>query len=334
MDSTVEVVAPARLHFGLWSLGCPPEAGPDARQFGGVGVMICHPAVRLRIEPAGQWTVQGQQTQRVETFAQRWAAYYGRRLPDCRVTLCEAPPPHAGLGSGTQLALSVAAGLSRFCQMPMPHLSELARSVGRARRSAVGTYGFALGGLIVERGKAPHELLSPLEYRVVLPPAWHFVLVRPLGMEGLAGSQEADALAQLPPVPPRVTQELIDRVRHEMVPAALCGDFATFSESVYAYGRQAGTCFAPLQGGPYNGSVLTALVERLRHLGIRGVGQSSWGPTVYALTASRDEAERLASQLTHLSDLPPLEVQVTHPASRGASLRPLPIWEPAPAGGD
>lgn len=334
MHPTVEVVAPARLHFGLWSLGLPPGAPEDAWQYGGVGVMVRRPAVRLLIEPAGQWTVEGQQAERVAAFAQRWAAYYGRCLPECRVTLCEASPPHAGLGSGTQLALSVAAGLSLFCQMPAPSLAELASSVGRARRSAVGTYGFAFGGLIVEGGKARHERLSPLECRIVLPSAWHFVLVRPLGVQGLAGSQEADALAHLPPVPPHITQELIARVRQEMVPAALRGDFAAFSESVYAYGRQAGTCFAPLQGGTYNGSIVTAVVERLRQLGIRGVGQSSWGPTVYALTASRDEAEALAGQLARQADLPPLEILVTEAASRGASFRPRMLWEPAVTGGE
>lgn len=334
MHPTIEVVAPARLHFGLWSLGLPPKAGQGARQFGGVGVMIRRPAVRLRIEPTRGWTVQGEQSERALAFAQCWAAYHGCSLPDCRLTLEEVPPPHAGLGSGTQLALSVAAGLSLFCGKPIPTLSELAESVGRGRRSAVGTYGFAFGGLIVERGKAPHERISPLEYRVVLPSAWHFVLVRPLGVQGLAGSQEAEALARLPPAPPRVTQELVERVRQEMVPAALRGDFATFSESVYAYGHRAGTCFAPLQGGPYNGSVVTALVERLRHMGIRGVGQSSWGPTVYALVASRPEAEALAEQLARCTDLPPLEVLVTETAPRGAALAPQAIWEAVPTGSD
>jgi beta-RFAP synthase len=296
--------------------------------------MIRHPALRLRIEPAGQWTVQGEQAERVSAFARSWAAYHGRSLPDCQVTLREAPPPHAGLGSGTQLALSVATGLSLFCRMPVLPLAELAKSVGRAKRSAVGTYGFAFGGLIVERGKAPHESLSPLEYRVVLPPAWHFVLVRPRGMQGLAGSQEADALARLPPVPPQVTQELMARVRQEMVPAALRSDFEAFSESVYAYGRQAGSCFAPLQGGPYNGSVVTALVERLRRLGVRGVGQSSWGPTVFALAASCEEAEALAGQLARLADLPPLETVVTPAAPHGASLWPRTIWESVSAGSE
>jgi predicted sugar kinase len=36
------------------------------------------------------------------------------------------------------------------------------------------------------------------------------------------------------------------------------------------------------------------VVHALRAAGAQGVGQSSWGPTVYALAATDDEADRLA----------------------------------------
>ena len=50
--------------------------------------------------------------------------------------------------------------------------AELAQSVGRGLRSAVGTYGFVHGGMIAERGKLPGEVISPLDARVVLPEDW------------------------------------------------------------------------------------------------------------------------------------------------------------------
>jgi predicted sugar kinase len=167
---------------------------------------------------------------------------------------------------------------------------ELAVSVGRGKRSAVGTYGFALGGLIVERGKLPGEAISPLDCHLDLPAEWGALLACPRGAAGLANLDEALAFEQLPQVPTAVTKELARIVREEMVPGAAQADFEAFADAVYRYGRLSGTCFAALQGGPYNGPKLTAIVERCRAMGLAGVGQSSWGPTIYALVRSRSEA--------------------------------------------
>ena len=50
----VEVVTPSRLHFGMFSFG-----RDEARQYGGVGMMIVRPGVRLRFSPAGVFRVNG-----------------------------------------------------------------------------------------------------------------------------------------------------------------------------------------------------------------------------------------------------------------------------------
>ena len=42
MPPVVRIIAPSRLHFGLWSLG-----GDGTRRFGGVGAMVQQPALRL-----------------------------------------------------------------------------------------------------------------------------------------------------------------------------------------------------------------------------------------------------------------------------------------------
>ena len=54
IQRSVEVVAPSRIHFGLLSFG-----NPAIRRYGGVGVMLERPAVRVRITAAGAFTVSG-----------------------------------------------------------------------------------------------------------------------------------------------------------------------------------------------------------------------------------------------------------------------------------
>jgi beta-ribofuranosylaminobenzene 5'-phosphate synthase len=253
---------------------------------------------------------------RVGDFASRWAVFHG--LPDpppCCITLEATPPQHVGLGTGTQLALSVAAGLNALFGLGEPAAVELAMSVGRGLRSAVGTYGFVQGGLIVERGKLPGEAIAPLDCRLDLPADWRVVLVQPAAGSGLSGAAEQQAFDNLPPVPLPVTRQLADEIRMVTLPAAARGDFDQFSESVYRYGRLAGQCFAAIQGGPYNGPCLERLVESIRALGIRGVGQSSWGPTLFALLPDETAAERFQRQLSEELP-PPLPVMLTTTLNR------------------
>ena len=197
------------------------------------------------------------------------------------------------------------------------------RGLGRGLRSAVGTHGFLQGGLIAELGKLSHEALSPLDRRIALPSAWRFVLICPRQGEGLCGPAEGDAFSRLPSVPADVAGQLTCELRERLVPAAACGDFAAFGESVYRFGHRAGLCYAPLQGGAYNGERLSGLVELIRRCGVAGVGQSSWGPTVFAVCRDGDQAEKLVDELSRRGAIDDAEVWISATNNRGAERR---VW--------
>jgi predicted sugar kinase len=55
-------------------------------------------------------------------------------------------------------------------------------------------------------------------------------------------------------------------------------------------------------------------------LGFAGVGQSSWGPTLYAAAESQSAAERLAQSLRGDSVVE-LTVTIARPANQGAQIR-------------
>ena len=309
------VRAPARLHFGLFSFG------NMGRQFGGTGVMIAAPALKLVIRSASQFTVTGQLSHEVQACAERCVAAWGADdLPACHMEVVTAPPRHAGLGSGTQLACAVATGLAAWCGRPAPTAQALVEWTGRGQRSAVGTYGFLQGGLIVEAGRLPHDALSPMLSRVAVPADWRFILVRSDQTGGLSGEDELHAFATLAPVPSATREALVREVDEHLLPALVAGDCQTFGESVYRYGRLAGSCFAAVQGGPYNGPELTELVEALRELGVAGVGQSSWGPTVFGVVDSQTTAERIAAELQRRYSAERLSIAITEADNRGAEV--------------
>jgi beta-ribofuranosylaminobenzene 5'-phosphate synthase len=315
MPRLVHVVAPSRLHFGLWSVG---SASP--RQFGGVGAMIEQPELRLKISEAASLTATADSADRAIGYARRWAEFHNLPPPQCCIEISATSPGHVGLGSGTQLGLSVAAGLNALAGLPSQSPQELAQSVGRGLRSAVGTYGFVFGGLIVEQGKLPDEPISPLDCRIDLPGHWRFALVRPKQLVGLAGDVEAEAFGALPSVPPAVTEELIAEVSQRLVPAAATDDFPLFAESLYRYGRMSGEIFSARQGGPYNGPIVTSIIEQIRRLGHIGVGQSSWGPTVYVALPSQEAAEQLVLELGAQINSADLEMMISPPCNRGAQI--------------
>jgi len=316
----VRVSAPSRLHFGLFSFG-----HPETRQFGGVGTMAAHPRVELCLSPAATFQTAGPGADRVAEYAHRFIQFYGlpASLP-CRIDVVAAPRFHVGLGVGTQLGLAVAAALQAYHGRRQPPPAELARSVGRGLRSAVGTYGFVHGGLIVERGRAPDETFSPLDSRWEVPADWRFVLLQPRHGAGLTGLTEQQAFDSLPAVPEHITAQLLEEVRTRMLPALARARFDDFSESVYRYGRQAGLCFAACQGGPYHGHRLSELVNLVRSMGVAGVGQSSWGPTLFAILPSSAAARDFVARLRLAVPGEEIDMVLTAADNRGAAITVTP----------
>ncbi|HUY90856.1 MAG TPA: beta-ribofuranosylaminobenzene 5'-phosphate synthase family protein [Pirellulales bacterium] len=294
-NRVIQITAPSRLHFGMFSFGLS-----NVRQFGGVGAMLDAPALELEISPADRLETVGKSPERVREFAERAARQADWIAPEipCRIEVKRAPPAHVGLGSGTQLGLAVAMGLNAFFNGPWRTPQEFARAAGRGRRSAIGLYGAMSGGLLIEAGKFAEEEISPLVSRIKLPDEWRFVLCWPHDEAGLSGEAELQAFQRLPATKLAATEALCREALLELAPAAIEGDFERFSESLFRFGRLAGDCFAAEQGGPYANERIAQLIAELRSAGVCGVGQSSWGPLIFALARDQLQAQSITERLS------------------------------------
>jgi len=284
--------------------------------------MVDRPTVEVRLRRDKQMRVVGPFGQAVDEWARR--ALDAWSVPAafaCRIEVRTECRRHVGLGSGTQLALAVVSGLNTLFRGGRLTAPELAGLAGRGRRSAIGTHGFLRGGFLIEEGKKAGEALGNLVTRVPLPPQWRFVLACPEDQVGLSGSAEARAMARLPQVPDSVSRELRHLAVEQLQPAAEQGRFQAFSEALYAYGVLAGNCFAKLQGGSFATPDLQHLVASIRDLGVCGVGQSSWGPTIFALLPHAQDARRLVAGLRRRHAHRPIRYTIAGPNSRGACIR-------------
>lgn len=305
---TVRIVAPCRLHFGLLHV---PIAGfdhwPDGRpvrKFGGLGVMIDGPnaIVEIGSRSGGNARVRASdflkaiQTQRPE---------YRERIE--RLSLwAESPVEHIGLGVGTALGMAVARATFAALQMDLPY-RELAQLVGRGQRSGIGIHGFESGGFLFDEGKLHDGDLPTIRERLTLPANWRIVLLPSQESSTWHGDRERSAFHRHRSVSEvQATTERLHSLAAQLLAALRANDFEAFSQTISEFNRVAGEPFARDQGGTYASATIGNVIQTVRDWGYAGVGQSSWGPTVFAFAENDVDAARLCelakSQFAHLSE--------------------------------
>jgi beta-ribofuranosylaminobenzene 5'-phosphate synthase len=329
----VRVAAPARLHLGFLD-----PAATLGRRFGSIGLVLddfdtvveigCADADRFDTFDGGAAAL----SRAIEHLGALRAAT--RRTAPVRLALRAAPPMHAGLGSGTQLALAVGAAFSRLFDLGLDS-DALAVMLGRGARSGVGIAGFDHGGLLLDGGPraggAPALLLS----RLALPAPWRVVVALDPRVQGLSGAGEKAALATLPPLPHAVSAEICHEVLMRLLPGAAGAEFEPFAAGVSHIQRLLGDHFAPAQQGRrFASPEVAALMEWVGAHAVAGIGQSSWGPAGFAILRSADEARQVLASASAAGALDAaLDVFVCRPRDRGASVAVETAGEPAAAPG-
>jgi len=290
MSDAIVVEAPARLHFGVLDL-----RGSLGRSFGGIGAAAPAPTLLVSATPSDTLEVIGEDASRAEGFARQFLAHH-QLAGGGRVVVHRTLPAHSGLGSGTQLALAVARALAGLHGVATD-AAALAEAVGRTRRSAIGTWIFAGGGLVVEGGRRRQgEGVAPLLARVMFPSAWRCIVAIPDAAAGMSGAHEEAAFAQLPPPPEREVERVAHLVLMGLLPALAESDLDRFGSALTAIQTVTGGWFATVQGGTFTPGATAALVRQMTEWGAAGVGQSSWGPAVYGIVENDDAARRLVEK--------------------------------------
>lgn len=316
MPARITISTGARLHFGLFAHGRTGD-----REFGGVGVMIDRPGFVIDVSAAGEDDLgAGPWQPRIAALLERLRSTIpaGAARTPLKIEIRAASPRHSGLGSGTQLAMALAKGLSLLAGEAAPSAEELARRAGRGLRSSLGLHGFVHGGLLVDAGQSRPGEIGPLLARVEVPTGWRFVLLRPRDAAGLSGSDEAGGFARLGPMPQATTTELRRLTLSEIVPAVTECDFDRAADSIQQFGQIVGNYFAPVQGGVLAHPDMRELARRLATRRIKGIGQSSWGPTLFILCPDEAFASQLLADLATETSCTRCEMTIAAPFNRGA----------------
>lgn len=314
MPANVSVAASARLHLGFLDMN-----GGLGRKFGGVGMAIDAPATRLTLTRADRNFVEGPESARAAALLERAqeALSVARRH---RLTVQEAIPAHAGLGSGTQLALAVSAALRRLEDLPRDPLADAAL-MARGARSGLGAGLFQLGGVVVDGGRGAHTMTPPVVARAEFPDAWRVLLVSDPENVGLHGADERDAFAELPPFDATTSGEVCRLVLMQILPGVIEKDLAPFGAAVTRIQELVGDHFAPAQGGRrFTSGKVEATIARLLADGATGGGQTSWGPTGFVFVESDAAARRLLGRHGAQARQQGLDISIRQGLNRGARI--------------
>src|SRR5262249_58871717 len=247
-----------------------------------------------------------------------------RRALDLRgeydATIDEVVPAHVGRGSGTQLALAVAAGLRRLHGLPLDVRDDAIR-VGRGAGSGVGIGLFEQGGLVVDGGRGSAQTPAPIVSRLPFPEQWRILLVLDPHRQGVHGPDERELFGKLAPCSDTEAAHLCRLVLMQALPALADGDIAAFGSAIKELQARLGDYFAPIQGGSrFSSPDVAAAFDLLESEGALGIGQSSWGPTGFAFVPSAEEADRLLARTRSDPRFQELDIRACPGLNRGARI--------------
>lgn len=158
----VHVTAPARLHLGFLDLN-----GGLGRRFGSLGLTIGTFETGLHVERSRGFSATGPEAGQVTALAETFSRARGLD-GGAHFTLERVIPPHAGLGSGTQMALAIGTALERLYGRDSGARA-VARTLERGRRSGIGIGAFDEGGFIVDCGRGDLDEVPPVVMRLEFP---------------------------------------------------------------------------------------------------------------------------------------------------------------------
>ena len=328
--ASIAVKSGGRLHMGFFDLH-----GGLGRKFGSIGLSLTAPSLELSANSAEKLHVAGLASAipKASIIAQQIIAKLNL-AGSVSLNIKQHIPEHAGLGSGTQLALAIGSAISQLYGLNLS-TAQIALLTGRGGRSGIGIAAFNHGGLLIDGGRASSSSASsssmspsaalipkvpPLLARYDFPGDWRILLILDSSQPGIHGEAEREAFNQLPVFSENLAAHLCRHVLMQAMPALVEHDLTAFGSSIQELQAHVGDYFAPAQGGRYASKQVGAVLQHLERMGAACFGQSSWGPTGFAVFENAAEAEKRLQQLKMTFTEPALTWMICSARNHGAEI--------------
>jgi len=303
VDVSVTVTSPSRLHFALIDLN-----GELGRVDAGIGVALNEPSLKIKVSRIDSESETENPVEVLPILKRIRERIEPELKYSYKVEILRALPHHVGLGSRTQLSLSVAKAISVLEHRDFTTY-ELAKLVGRGGTSGIGTAAFDHGGFILDGGHlfrrgggigagVKHSFLPssasevpppPVLFQHPLPEDWFFVLAIPHVKRGAHGSEEIEIFKRNCPIRATEVEKLCRLILMRILPSVIEGDIYTFGESLSMI-QQIG--FKKIEVGLQH-HIIRELFDFFATHAL-GYGMSSFGPATYGIVKGESRARELA----------------------------------------
>ncbi len=275
------ISSPARLHLGFINLNFNKN-----RDFGSLGLTIDGFNTIIELEESKKFEIIGKNVSRASRILELFTKICDLRPAKLNIKNCI--PEHVGLGSGTQLALSIATILFHFSNKE-PDIEYFAKLSNRGQRSSIGINCFKSGGFLVDAGRRRHsDMLSPIIFHETWPKSWLIILITEPAKQGLFGQKEIQEFQKMGNNKKLTTSENCEALVTNIIPSIIEQDFEMFCHGIQIIQNNTALKFSRAQGGMFTSDKISKIFNMLEKNGIKGYGQSSWGPSSFIFCRNSD----------------------------------------------
>ena len=310
--NTIQIIAPARLHFGFLEI----NSNYHNNSFGGIGLSIDKFYTKIKVTKNIKINIKGKRLDKASLLLNTFCKKQ-KIKPKFLLNVKKSTPQHIGLGSGTQLALSIGKAISELSNLNL-EIEKIGKILNRNRRSNIGLLNFKEGGFLIDL-KIKNKSFTNIN-KILFPEEWKIILIKD-SKQGLHGKKEIEAFKRIKKIPKK-NISLTSLVIKKIYPSLIENNFEKFCKAITKLQNVMGEYFNLSQGGRFSSPEVYNILNFLKKENILGYGQTSWGPNGFAFFPNLRKAKEMRLKLKRkFSSCKNLEFIICSGKNNGADIR-------------
>jgi beta-ribofuranosylaminobenzene 5'-phosphate synthase len=327
----VVITSPSRIHLSLIDLN-----GSLGRIDGGIGFGLLNPTIIVEVtdEFEGQNSVVIEAKEEykpiIQEIIQNFQTKYGIKFERLKIQINSMYRPHIGLGSKTQLLLSVAKGLCVLKDIDCNGY-ELCSLVKRGGTSGIGYSVFEKGGFILDAGhsfgpnKEKQSFLpssasnAPPALHLIrynFPETWKIILITLNVQSGAYDKEEVNIFQKYCPIPQEEVQEISHLILMKVLPSLILKNLPDFCDAIMRIQKIG---FKKIEVSLVHPKVRD-LIQYSIEIGAKCAALSSFGPTIAIIEDNTAKITEIIGKIQQKFEEFEPEIIVTTANNEGAKI--------------
>lgn len=292
MKKIITLNSPARIHIGFLDMG-----KSSLRKFGSLGLTISKYSYIIQIEKSKKIEIScndpilSNKINNIIILLRKDISF-----SNFKIRVLSKIPMHSGLGSGTQLALSIGYLITKLNKIKFD-VNHIATILKRGSRSGIGIESFKNGGFNIDVGKLKKSSSPPLNIlNLKWPIEWKIILLFDQNIIGVHGKDEVKEFETLREPNKNYSNENCKNLLMKIIPGLMEKNFTEFSDGIRIIQNNMSKTFYKKKK-KFASKTIEQIFNNLDKIDCNGYGQSSWGPTGFIFCENTKKRNELLNYL-------------------------------------